>query len=91
MARLTQNVSCSTTTPFPTNADFAFLGNWYDPATLELTSVIGLPRWRAARGQSQADCPESRWSVDRCYPEQGRRGGGGSMRLIEPMPTLPDE
>jgi hypothetical protein len=37
MTRLTQNVSCSTTTPFPTNADFALLGNWYDLATLEPT------------------------------------------------------
>ena len=33
LTRLTQNVTCSTTTPHPTNADFAFSGNWYDPAT----------------------------------------------------------
>jgi hypothetical protein len=31
--RLTQNVTCSTTTPYPTNPDFAFSGNWFDPAT----------------------------------------------------------
>ena len=33
LTRLTQNVTCSTTTPFPTNTDFAHSGNWYDPAT----------------------------------------------------------
>ena len=33
LARLTQNVTCSTTSARPTNADFAFSGNWYDPAT----------------------------------------------------------
>ena len=33
LTRLTQNVTCSTTTPHPTNGDFAFSGNWYDPAT----------------------------------------------------------
>jgi hypothetical protein len=33
LTRLTQNVTCSTTTSYPTNADFALSGNWYDPAT----------------------------------------------------------
>jgi hypothetical protein len=33
LIRLTQNVSCSTTSARPRNADFAFSGNWYDPAT----------------------------------------------------------
>jgi hypothetical protein len=34
ITRLTQNVTCSTTTPYPTNADFALSGNWYGgPAT----------------------------------------------------------
>ena len=33
LTRLTQNVTCSTTTPFPTNADFALSGNWFDSAT----------------------------------------------------------
>jgi len=33
LTRLTQNVSCSTATARPTNVDFAFSGNWYDPAT----------------------------------------------------------
>ena len=32
LTRLTQNVTCSTTTPYPTNADFALSGNWYDGA-----------------------------------------------------------
>jgi hypothetical protein len=32
LTRLTQNVTCSTTTPYPTNADFAFSGNWYGGA-----------------------------------------------------------
>ena len=29
LIRLTQNVTCSTATPHPTNADFALSGNWY--------------------------------------------------------------
>jgi hypothetical protein len=33
LTRLTQNVTCSTTSARPTNADFGFSGNWYDPAT----------------------------------------------------------
>jgi hypothetical protein len=33
LTRLTQNVTCSTTSSYPTNADFALSGNWYDPAT----------------------------------------------------------
>jgi hypothetical protein len=33
LQRLTQNVTCSTTGARPTNSDFAFSGNWYDPAT----------------------------------------------------------
>ena len=32
LTRLTQNVTCSTTTPHPTNADFALSGNWYGGA-----------------------------------------------------------
>jgi len=32
LTRLTQNVTCSTTTPFPTNGDFALSGNWYGGA-----------------------------------------------------------
>ena len=33
LTRLTQNVTCSTTTARPTNADFALSGNWFDKAT----------------------------------------------------------
>jgi hypothetical protein len=33
LTRITQNVTCSTTTPYPTNADFALSGNWYEAAT----------------------------------------------------------
>ena len=33
LTRLTQNVTCSTTTPFPTNTDFAHSGNWFAAAT----------------------------------------------------------
>ncbi len=33
LTRLTQNVTCSATSARPVNADFAFSGNWYDPAT----------------------------------------------------------
>ena len=33
LTRLTQNVTCSTTSARPTNADFSHSGNWYDAAT----------------------------------------------------------
>ena len=33
LSRLTQNVTCSITSARPTNPDFGFSGNWYDPAT----------------------------------------------------------
>jgi len=33
MTRLTPNVTCSTSTSRPTNADFALSGNWFDPST----------------------------------------------------------
>jgi hypothetical protein len=33
LTRLTQHVTCSTTSSFSTNADFALSGNWYDAAT----------------------------------------------------------
>ncbi len=32
LTRLTQNVTCSTTTSYPTNADFALSGNWFGGA-----------------------------------------------------------
>ena len=33
LTRISQNVTCSTTTAHPTNADFAFSGNWYNKTT----------------------------------------------------------
>jgi hypothetical protein len=33
LSRLTQSMTCSIIGTRPTNADFAFSGNWYDPAT----------------------------------------------------------
>lgn len=33
LTRLTQNMTCSSATPHPTDADFALSGNWYAPAT----------------------------------------------------------
>jgi YVTN family beta-propeller protein len=33
LTRITQNVTCSTTSARPTNADFALSGNWYNTAT----------------------------------------------------------
>ena len=33
LERLPPNVTCSPTSARPTNADFAFSGGWYDPAT----------------------------------------------------------
>ena len=47
LTRLTQNVTCATTTPLPTNTDFAHSGNWYDPGTagqgftVELNPISG--------------------------------------------------
>jgi hypothetical protein len=47
LTRLTQNVSCATTDPFPTNTDFAHSGNWYDSAkagqgfTVEVNPISG--------------------------------------------------
>ena len=34
LTRLTQNVTCATTAPYPTNADFALSGNWYGGAAM---------------------------------------------------------
>src|SRR4030095_14352988 len=34
LTRITQNVTCSVTSARPTNADFAFSGNWYNAATV---------------------------------------------------------
>jgi hypothetical protein len=33
LTRLTPNVTCSTTAPYPADADFALSGNWFDPVT----------------------------------------------------------
>ncbi len=33
LSRLTQNMTCSTSAPPPTNADFVFSGNWFNAAT----------------------------------------------------------
>jgi hypothetical protein len=48
LTRLTQNVTCSNTTPHPTNADFALSGNWFGGAatsgqgfTAELNPISG--------------------------------------------------
>ncbi len=48
LTRLTQNVTCSTTAPHPTNADFALSGNWFGGAatsgqgfTAELNPISG--------------------------------------------------
>jgi DNA-binding beta-propeller fold protein YncE len=48
LTRLTQNVTCSITTPFPTNADFDLSGNWFDSAmagqgfTVEVNPISGV-------------------------------------------------
>jgi hypothetical protein len=48
LTRLTQNVTCATTPPYPTNADFALSGNWYGGAamsgqgfTVEINPISG--------------------------------------------------
>lgn len=49
LSRLSQNVTCSTTTPHPVNADFALTGNWFGGAatsgqglTIEVNPVTGV-------------------------------------------------
>jgi hypothetical protein len=47
LSRLTQNVTCSATAPYATNADFALSGNWFDSTipgqglTIEVNPVSG--------------------------------------------------
>jgi hypothetical protein len=40
LTRPTQNVTCSITTPYPTDPDFALSGNWFDTATSGQGSTV---------------------------------------------------
>jgi hypothetical protein len=49
LTRLTQNVTCATSPPYPTNADFALSGNWFGGAatsgqgfTVEVNPISGV-------------------------------------------------
>jgi hypothetical protein len=68
--RLTQNVTCSTTSARPSNADFAFSGNWYDAATsgqgftVEVNPLNGrvfMPWYTYAPGGAGAGAAGQRW------------------------------
>jgi hypothetical protein len=70
LTRLTQNVTCSTTSARPVNADFAFSGNWYDPATsgqgitveINTRSPIAFFAWYTyARSGAAAGAAGQRW------------------------------
>jgi hypothetical protein len=70
LERLTQNVTCSTTSARPVNADFAFSGNWYDPATsgqgitveINPRSPIAFFAWYTyARSGAAAGAAGQRW------------------------------
>ena len=75
LTRLTQNVTCSTVAPYPTNADFALSGNWYDPATsgqgftVEVngnSSIVFAAWYTYAPGGASAGAAGQRW-----YTAQG--------------------
>lgn len=75
LTRLTQNVTCSTTAPYPTNPDFAFSGNWYNAATsgqgftVEINPISGvafLAWYTYAPNGADAGAAGQRW-----YTAQG--------------------
>lgn len=80
LTRLTQNATCSTSAARPTNADFAFSGNWYAPATagqgftIEVnpsSSTLFFAWYTYAPGGSGAAAAGQRW-----YTGQGAFSAG---------------
>jgi YVTN family beta-propeller protein len=70
LTRITQNVTCSTTGTRPTNADFAFSGNWYNAATNgqgftaevnPLNGALFMPWYTYAPGGAGAGAAGQRW------------------------------
>ena len=70
LTRVTQNVTCAASGTPPTNADFGFSGNWYDPATsgqgfvFELNptqSVLFITWYTYAPGGQASGAAGQRW------------------------------
>jgi hypothetical protein len=76
LTRLTQSVTCSTATPYPTNADFALSGNWFGGVTTSgqgftadvnpMSGVLFLAWYTYVPGGAIADPSGQRW-----YTAQG--------------------
>ena len=82
LTRLTQNVTCSTTSARPVNADFAFSGNWYAPATsgqgitveINPLSAVAFFAWYTyVSGGTPADAAGQRWYTGQSTYTAGAR------------------
>ena len=74
LARLMQNVTCSSTTPHPTNADFALSGNFYVPETSGQGVTVEVnpnSRMAFAGWYTYANAPGTGTSGQRWYTAQG--------------------
>jgi hypothetical protein len=77
LTRLTQNVTCSTTTPHPTNADFALSGNWFGGAA---TSGQGL----TVEVNPNSSTVFAAWYT---YAPNGAGAGAAGQRWYTAQPT----
>jgi len=82
LTRLTQNMTCSTTSARPVNADFAFSGNWYSPATsgqgitveINPLSAVAFFAWYTyVSGGTPADAAGQRWYTGQSAYTAGTR------------------
>ena len=82
LTRLTQSVTCSTTSARSVNADFAYSGNWYDPATsgqgitveINPLSPIAFFAWYTyVSGGIPADAAGQRWYTGQATYNTGAR------------------
>ncbi len=82
LTRLTQSVTCSTTSARSVNADFAYSGNWYDPATsgqgitveINPLSPIAFFAWYTyVSGGTPADAAGQRWYTGQATYNAGAR------------------
>jgi hypothetical protein len=76
LTRLTQNVTCSSATPHPTDADFALSGNWYAAAT-------------SGQGMTVEVNPNSStvFAAWYTYPPNGTGAGPAEQRWYTAQPT----
>jgi hypothetical protein len=102
LTRITQNVTCSTTSARPTNPDFTFSGNWYNAATsgqgftVEVNPVNGsvfVPWYTYAPAGAGAGAAGQRW-----YTASGAFAAGArsipvvireTTRGVFDTPTIP--